>query len=136
MAWKTKEAQNAYEKERKTKRRLRWIAENGPCRICGSWDQPEVDHINRDTKLKEWHHAVWGWKEEHRKRELAKCQVLCHTCHKKKSDEELRKPVKHGTHSGYNYYKCRCQQCRDAQKLYVCNGRKLRLARKAGLLAV
>lgn len=66
-------------------RRSKWFEENGPCKNCGSWDRLELDHIDRDTKV---HHAIWTWSEQRRTEELAKCQPLCYSCHKKKSVQE------------------------------------------------
>ena len=63
-------------------RRKDWIEANGPCAKCGSWDRLEVDHIDPSTKVS---HNVWGWSETRRLEELAKCQVLCYSCHKEKT---------------------------------------------------
>lgn len=62
--------------------RCDWLEANGPCKQCGSWSWLEVDHIIPEDKE---NHAVWSWKKERRDAELAKCQVLCHDCHKIKS---------------------------------------------------
>lgn len=69
------------------KRRETWLAANGPCRLCGSSERLEVDHIDHSTKVD---HRVWSWSDERRKAELAKCQVLCHDCHKRKTAEHSR----------------------------------------------
>lgn len=66
-------------------RRAKWFEENGPCAKCGSWDNLELDHIDRTTKVT---HAVWSWSEKKRSEELEKCQVLCCDCHRKKSVQE------------------------------------------------
>jgi 5-methylcytosine-specific restriction endonuclease McrA len=73
--------QNAWLKNR----RNAWLAENGPCRICGSWEQLEVDHIEPLTKEA---HRIWGWTAERREAELAKCQALCRACHELKTARE------------------------------------------------
>lgn len=72
------------------RRRNEWIADHGPCAICGSWDQPEVDHIDRSTKVLT-PAKIWSLSPENPKRiaELAKCQVLCHDCHQEKTSTEL-----------------------------------------------
>jgi 5-methylcytosine-specific restriction endonuclease McrA len=64
-------------------RRAAWLKEHGPCR-CGSWEQLEVDHIDPAQKVD---HRLWSWSKERRDAELAKCQVLCHTCHLDKTRE-------------------------------------------------
>lgn len=74
----------AYQKSWIKNRRDQWIAENGPCK-CGSDDRLQVDHIDPKTKTT---HRIWSWSEERRKSELLKCQVLCYSCHKKKSAKE------------------------------------------------
>ncbi len=73
-----------YQRSWVAKRRNEWIAANGPCALCGSWDRPEVDHIDPTQKKME-PARVWGLSLAKRLEELAKCQVLCHKCHAKKS---------------------------------------------------
>lgn len=77
-----------YQKAWLQKRRKQWILENGPCVKCGSDKKLEVDHIDPATKTTK---AVWSWKHDRRMEELAKCQVLCHCCHKEKTKIDLRK---------------------------------------------
>lgn len=59
------------------KRRATWF-EGKSCTSCGSQTDLELDHIDPSKKVD---HKVWSWSDERRKRELAKCQVLCHDCH-------------------------------------------------------
>lgn len=92
-------------------RRDDWFAANGPCTKCGSQADLQLDHIDPKQKI---HHTVWSWAEERRKVELAKCQVLCKPCHKEKSNNELRRPITHGTRGGYDRG-CRCDQCKAHQ---------------------
>ena len=68
-------------------RRDRWMEENGPCVKCGSDQSLELDHIDPATKAS---HRVWSWRKSRRERELQKCQVLCHECHKAKTIREQR----------------------------------------------
>lgn len=72
------------------RRRDGWIAEHGPCARCGSWDRPEVDHVDRSTKVMT-PAKIWSLSPENPKRiaELAKCQVLCHYCHQEKTNAEM-----------------------------------------------
>lgn len=65
-------------------RRKKWLEEHGPCKECGSWDNLEVDHVDRSTKVD---HKVWSWSLARMQAELAKCQVLCESCHKLKSKQ-------------------------------------------------
>lgn len=66
-------------------RRALWFLENGPCRLCGSWDNLQVDHIDPTWKVS---HRIWSWRADRRSAELAKCQVLCVKCHKAKTTAE------------------------------------------------
>lgn len=69
------------------RRRREWTEQNGPCVLCGSDKELEVDHVNRLDKVS---HGVWSWAKPRREAELKKCQVLCHKCHKLKSASECR----------------------------------------------
>lgn len=82
MSIRDPEARRAYQRKWIAERRREWFQENGPCTICGSWDQLEVDHINSHDK--EFNIAnLWSFARDNPKRirELAKCRVLCHSCH-------------------------------------------------------
>ena len=105
MPYKDQAAQLAYQKRWMANRRKQWLAANGPCVRCGSWDHLEVDHIDPKTKV---HHAVWSWIKikVRMDADLAKCRVLCNPCHKKRHPEETRR---HGT-GGYRRW-CRCDVC-------------------------
>jgi len=116
---KDTEKRKAYLKEYQRKwmrdRRLDWVLANGPCKHCGSWDSLEVDHIKREDKTM---HAscVWSRRKEVRDKELSKCQVLCKSCHLKKTISEVEYPgIVHGTSNGYDHYGCRCEECRLAR---------------------
>ena len=82
MPMATPEEQRKYQREWLQARRQAWLAENGPCIDCGSWDNLEVDHVNALEKAS---HRVWSWSEERRLAELAKCVVRCHPCHREKT---------------------------------------------------
>lgn len=62
--------------------RHEWIEEHGPCAVCGSWDEPQVDHIDPSTKAFTVHFSEGRARREV---ELAKCQVLCRPCHLEKT---------------------------------------------------
>ena len=91
MPYKDKEERRRYLREwnrrRKQQRRQEWLQTNGPCTQCGSWEDLEVDHIDRATKQYQ-PSQVWSRKKEIRESELAKCQALCKICHKAKTDRE------------------------------------------------
>lgn len=85
MAYKDPEVQRAYQREWMKRRRDEWIAQNGPCAQCGSQDRLQVDHLDPALKLS---HRVWSWAKEKREAELAKCQVLCCSCHHAKTVQQ------------------------------------------------
>ncbi len=111
MPFKNHEEQKKYQSEWLRKRRDDWISDNGPCRKCQSSTELQVDHINRANKV---NHNVWSWAKKRRLKELAKCQVICLECHKKKNKAEREPP--HGTNGRYTSrsYRCRCELCREA----------------------
>lgn len=100
---------NDYMKTRYLRRRLEVIEKlGGRCVNCGSTDSLEFDHIDESTK--EFTIAKGSsFSEERWQAEIAKCQLLCKTCHitKHSSDfpcGDVRK-----------YWRgCRCSQCRAA----------------------
>jgi 5-methylcytosine-specific restriction endonuclease McrA len=112
--WKNKKT---YQNQWLRNRRLDWIKENGPCKHCGSWDNLEVDHIDRSKK--KWDgNRIWCRKKELRDAELANCQVLCKSCHLKKTKEE-NKQMGHGTPVKYDT--CKCSVCKRTKKLHEKN---------------
>jgi hypothetical protein len=106
----TGEQKRAYDRAWRAARRTAWIKEHGPCKWCDSWDDLEVDHEDPATKLYQ-PAALWSMALDNPKRvaELAKCQVLCHDCHRVKSRDDLP-DVPHGN-TGYGNG-CRCDECK------------------------
>lgn len=98
------------------KRRKSWFAANGPCVLCGSSRELQADHIDPAQKVS---HRVWSWKLARREAELAKCQVLCGKCHRKKTGGENRRVPDHGVRSRYVSHGCRCDLCREAAAEYM-----------------
>jgi 5-methylcytosine-specific restriction endonuclease McrA len=109
----TGEAKRAYQLEWISRRRQDWIDANGPCAVCDSREELEVDHRDRSTKLYDVS-VIWSMSLDNpiRIAELAKCQVLCKVCHLEKTKLEL---LVHGT----SQYKkgCRCDVCRVAKSV-------------------
>jgi len=96
----------------------------GKCARCGSVINLEFDHIDPATKLFSIS-GSWGIADKAvLEAEIGKCQLLCHTCHRYKTDGENSARFKkdrtkcHGTLSQYFRYKCRCQACKDAYREY------------------
>jgi 5-methylcytosine-specific restriction endonuclease McrA len=95
MGYKDPDQQRAYQRDWMTARRDQWISEHGPCAQCGSTDRLEVDHVDPGAKSME-PAAIWSLSAAKREAELAKCQVLCHDCHARKSATEAAFGEEHG----------------------------------------
>ncbi len=94
-----------YQRNWMAKRRQDWLAANGPCVRCGTSDDLQVDHIDPTQKVS---HRIWSWAIARLNAELAKCQVLCHSCHHKKTGEQNG----WGKHGSAGYLRgCRCELC-------------------------
>ncbi len=93
--------------------REEWLAKEGPCVSCGTWKQLEMDHIKSTDKEAS---TVWSWKAERREAELAKCQVLCKSCHLRKTSWTRLSRVTHSL-SMYQIMRCRCKICKAAKKV-------------------
>jgi hypothetical protein len=111
MPMATKFDQNAYAVQWVRKRRAAWLAQNGPCKQCGSDKDLRVVNIDWANKFAK---GVWGWKEDRRLEELKKASVLCQTCFDDKHSEDRRKPINHGSTYAYMNRECRCEVCRKA----------------------
>jgi 5-methylcytosine-specific restriction endonuclease McrA len=121
------ETKREYQREWMRRRRDAWLAEHGPCAHCGSDKDLQVDHIDPDQKLLN-PAGVWSLSAEKREAELAKCQVLCESCHKIKTAEYRAALPPHGSRARYarkDEHKCRCSECRAANAAYA---RELRAA--------
>lgn len=77
------EAKRKYQREWLANRRAEFFKDK-QC-LCGSTDRLELDHIDPSKKIT---HNIWSWSTPRREAELAKCQVLCYTCHKAKSAKD------------------------------------------------
>lgn len=115
------EKKNAYYRERNQRLRLQWIAENGPCESCGSWDHLEVHHENPRKETGE-PQINWDSKAS-REKYLADCIVLCHDCHRVVTSVQMalwanlraekRKEPPHGSLKKFRHG-CRCKKCKGA----------------------
>lgn len=112
MPYASKEERRRYAREWLAKRRADWFADKS-CVRCGKTIDLELDHRDPAQKID---HKIWSWSAKRRDVELAKCQVLCGTCHKEKTAAEKARPLPHGTDSGYTDQKCRCDECRAAHR--------------------
>lgn len=91
----------------------------GKCVFCGTSENLHFDHLN--PKNKEFTIAkILTFPMEVIEKEVKKCQLLCATCHKKKTLEkqEFGKLAPCGTMWRYKHYGCRCDKCRKARSDY------------------
>lgn len=94
----------------------------GKCVNCGSIERLQFDHIKRDRVEKKRvitimiNSTTW----ENVLEELKKCQLLCFSCHIKKSNAERGRTgfYNHGTANRYRAG-CRCELCTDYNKAYM-----------------
>jgi len=128
-AGKNREKYNAYMREYMRK----WMADRhekavnqlgGKCVQCGSMEKLEFDHIVRgsqDPRTRGGRGIMWTFSEERLQAELAKCQLLCHDCHFKKTTEEnirLGRKVDHG--GGLTGKRnCYCPLCKPLKVRYM-----------------
>lgn len=81
MPMATPEAQREYQRLWIAKRRSDFFTDKS-CVKCGATTELELDHVNPKLKVT---HAIWSWSLVRREAEIAKCQILCHKCHKEKT---------------------------------------------------
>lgn len=109
-----------YMRQRHATNRARLIDElGGRCASCGSSEKLEFDHVDAEAKLFDISRSLKSCMSETFLTELAKCQLLCHECHEKKSVIDMgHRPMleRHGTITRYTHGKCRCDQCRVANR--------------------
>jgi len=115
MPYRNPEQRRQYAREWAARRRREFF-EGQSCSRCGSLEDLEIHH--EDPSKKE-SHKIWSWSEQRRNKELEKCAVLCHDCHKKISDESMRTEWEHGIPYGYRTRGCRCDECRAAHREYM-----------------
>ena len=122
MPYQDKAAQREYQRRWVAQRRAEFLADKA-CAWCGSIDSLELHHADPNKKVS---HAIWSWGRERRLNEIAKCVVICRSCHERAHAEarrveaELRYPC--GTVQSYKRG-CRCDACRKGNRDYQ-RGRK------------
>ena len=114
-----KDYMREYMKNRYHEKRNAIISElGGKCVSCGDTDHLHIDHIDADKKTFRASdiHSVSDAKA---KKEKENFQLLCETCHKKKThdawDYSTPKPT-HGTYWNFRAHGCRCDDCTKAYK--------------------
>jgi hypothetical protein len=106
-------------RRRKAIRAEQVAALGGCCVKCGAREDLHFDHIDPTTKLD----AVTRLLNTRAKLliEVAKCQLLCASCHNEKNQlpgEQWKQLAKHGGAAMYNKHKCRCELCRAWKQTY------------------
>lgn len=90
----------------------------GKCFTCGALENLEIDHIDKKSKTSNITTLI-TLSLEKLKKELPFCQLLCKSCHSKKTIRDSGKKQArglHGTLSTYRY--CKCDLCRKAKSNY------------------
>lgn len=117
MPYKDIDRQRQYQRRWMRKRREEFFADK-ICLLCNGVCDLELHHRDPDKKVS---HRIWSWSYDRRNEELKKCDVLCNECHKKKTADQLKVDWEHGTPYGYRTHGCRCDECREAHRLYMNN---------------
>lgn len=98
----------------------------GKCVRCGATELLEIDHIDRSTKGFDLT-RLWSIVYSEYLEEVAKCQILCRSCHLKKTIAE--NSVDHG--GGLSGKKnCPCAPCKKRKAEYMREYKKNRRARQ------
>lgn len=95
----------------------------GECKVCGSKNNLQFDHIDRRTKSAVIA-TIWNKPKSVIESELKKCQLLCEDCHLEKGRKagDVLPATTHGKIRKYQNG-CRCELCRaEASRI----GRKYR----------
>lgn len=86
MPYRDRAAKRAYQRAWIQRRRAEFM--DGQCCLrCGATNDLELHHLVKDEKVG---HAIWSWARQRREDELAKCLVLCDTCHNGLHADEKR----------------------------------------------
>lgn len=91
------------------------------CARCTATEELEFDHVDPETKKFQLSGRGLDKPRAEVEEELAKCQLLCRSCHIEKTTGERPSHrgdpnyATHGTVAGYRYYGCRCEPCKAAR---------------------
>lgn len=114
---------DSFNRERQKKRRgvrdSYIVKLGGKCIDCGSIDDLQFDHVDKNTKTMHTSH-LWDYSSDVIEKELINCQLLCRPCHIAKSlkSSDYGKESEHGTIWRYINRKCRCIPCKNAMSAY------------------
>ena len=97
----------------------------GVCVRCKTTEDLTFDHVDnknngRDQKPSRQISQMISGSRAKLDIELAKCQLLCRTCHGLKTATEDTTYIRtHGTIAEYNNHNCRCDLCKQAWSDYM-----------------
>lgn len=77
MPYKDRQKQRDYQRKWYAARREKYL-DGKTCEWCGSDEYLEIHHLNPEEKDS---HRIFSWSDERIRKELAKCIILCRTCH-------------------------------------------------------
>jgi hypothetical protein len=104
----------------------------GKCVWCGSTKNLEIDHKDPTTKNYAVGSVIMRLSVAKLTAELALCQLLCATCHAKKSCTDQGKIYSkeaHGTLSAYRYCPTpKCEACKAAKRRWMREYRSRKIA--------
>jgi 5-methylcytosine-specific restriction endonuclease McrA len=94
------------------------VALGGYCVVCKSTETLEFDHIIAETKSYDISKLFVSASNSKLQTEVAKCQILCHSCHLEKSQREGDANfVNHGE-GATGKHNCTCVLCAPLKKAY------------------
>ncbi len=109
MPYKDPDAQREYVRKWVADRRASWFADKS-CDECGATENLQLHHRDPVDKIA---HSIWSWSWKRIEAEVAKCVVLCESCHRE-HHAVLRR--RHG-HKRYRAG-CRCDICCAAKRAH------------------
>ena len=102
----------------------------GACVECGAEGDLQFDHVRPEDKTFTITDKLAGAVWEALVVELEKCQLLCASCHRKKTlvdKGQVSAKTTHGTLSSYRY--CKCDLCREVRNKYAREWRRRKRAK-------
>lgn len=119
---KEKDKRRKYAREWVAKRRWEFFKDKS-CVRCGAAETGELCLHHRDKATKVGHN-IWSWSKARREAEIAKCVVVCGSCHMQIHVEMAHRARPHGYSSTYKSG-CRCIACTKAQRYARTGGKTL-----------
>lgn len=108
-----------FTKRNRDKTRAGLIAQlGGKCVHCGAKERLHFDHIIPSTKLFDISQNLTATVDK-LDIEVRKCQLLCASCHGRKTASDNDGRTYHGKLSMYTNGKCRCNKCKKANAEYT-----------------